>query len=317
VRAFTIFVCALALPACSEAIRRPIWPTDATSDLSQVTRSNDNEIDPSISPDGKSLAYTMAAMQGAASRVAVASIGDPDHPSYTAVGREPTWMPDSSGIVFVARITDASPEKLVQSFGHNEHRPIFLADVGDPNLLAMTPAVAPSGKLVAVSMRDVTVHDPAWPTEHHVDLGIALTDLGGRSGVDVIARGTDPSFSPDGKHIAFVKRSATDGHEHLYVANADGSEAAQITDGPADDEEPSWSPDGSQIVFCSAHGNDQEFVQANLFVVKPDGSGLVQLTEGDRIACHPTWAKDGTVYFHANATGRFHIWKLQLARSQG
>lgn len=316
-RAAILLALASSLFACTATLKRPIVPTDAAGDLVQVTRSSDNEIDPAISPDGKTIAYTVAASHDAPKRVAVAALADPNRPSYTTTGREPAWMPDSSGIVFVAKITATSPEKLVQSFGHTEHRPIFLADVGDPNLLAVRPSVAPNGKLVAVSMSDVTVRDPAWPTERHIDVGIGLTDLGGRAGIDMIARGNDPAFSPDGKRIAYVKRSLTDGHEHLFVANADGSDASQITDGPADDEFPSWSPNGKDLVFCSAHGSQDELVQANLFVVKPDGSGLVQLTEGDRIACHPTWAKDGFVYFHANATGRFHIWRLKLLRSEG
>ncbi len=59
------------------------------------------------------------------------------------------------------------------------------------------------------------------------------------------------------------------------------------------------------------HPNDAGWMQANLFVVHPDGSGLVQLTEGDRLACRPDWANDGFVYFHANATDRFHIWRIR------
>lgn len=293
---------------CSATLKRPIMPTDAAVDLTQVTRSSDNEIDPAISPDGKTIAYTMAASHDAPRRVAIAPLASPDRPLYSTIGREATWMPDGSGIVFVAK------EKLVQSMGHTEHRPVFLADVGNPNFFALHPTVAPSGRLVAMTMSDVTIRDSSWPTDRQLDLGIGLTDLGGH-GVDFIGRGTDPSFSPDGKHIAYVKR--TGDHEHLFVANANGTESTQITEGPADDEQPSWSPDGKDLVFCSAHGAEDEFTQANLFVVHADGSGLVQLTEGDRIACHPTWARDGWVYFHANATGRFHIWRLRLLRAAG
>ncbi|HEY2511442.1 MAG TPA: hypothetical protein VGI39_11325, partial [Polyangiaceae bacterium] len=81
--------------------------------------------------------------------------------------------------------------------------------------------------------------------------------------------------------------------------------------GPDDDVHPAWSPDGSALVFCSEHGAEDGRTQANLFVVHPDGTRLVQLTEGDRIACRPDWARDGYIYFHANATDRFHIWRLR------
>ena len=92
--------------------------------------------------------------------------------------------------------------------------------------------------------------------------------------------------------------------------NADGTDPRQITDGASDDEAPAWSPDGRRLVFCSTNVA-VETRQANLFTVSPDGAGLVQLTEGDRYACHPAWGRDGFIYFHANATGRFHVWRLR------
>lgn len=304
---------------CGEVVKRPVVATDAALDLEQVTRGSDNEIDPAISPDGKSLAYTIASSRESPTRVAVTALRDPARPTYLSkdvLGRDPTWMPDGSGIVFVAKNAkgfslsggEASREKLVQTFGLNEKRPVFLADVGDPFFAGARPSVAPNGKLVAVAMTDVSQHDSRWPTTKRVERGIGLTDLGG-TGIELFGSGTDPAWSSDGTRIAFVRG------KHLFVANADGTSPTQITDGPADDRSPSWSPDGKDIVFCSAHGED-ELVQANLFVVHADGTGMVQLTEGDRISCHPTWSRDGYVYFHANGPGgHFHIWRVRVKQT--
>jgi Tol biopolymer transport system component len=318
VRALVLSLAAsLPLCACSLSIQRPVVTTEASSDLTQVTNSSANEIDPAVSPDGKAIAYAVARAVGSPKRIEVATLADTRHIVYTSgdvLGREPTWMPDSSGIVFVAKPTEHATEKLVQTFGQNEHRPVFLADVGNPNFLGVRPAVSPNGKVVAMSLGDVGVRNPGWPTTRQIDHGIGLTDLGGH-GIDVISSGSDPAWSPDGRYIAFTKRvsGALRATEHLFIANADGSGAQQITDGTSDDQEPSWSPDGKHIVFCSAHaGTTEEWTQANLFVVRPDGSGMVQLTEGDRLACHPVWANDGFVYFHANVTNRFHIWRIRV-----
>jgi TolB protein len=299
--------------SCAGTIQRTVLTTDAATDLTQVTRSRESEIDPAVSPDGKAIAYAVARAADARSRVVVASLANPGRVVYASndvLGREPAWMPDGSGIIFVSKASPTAPEKLVQTFGQNERRPVFLADVGNPNFLGVRPSIAPDGKLVAMSVAAVGIRNAGWPTTKLLDRGIALTNLLGE-GIDIISAGTDPAFSPDGKHIAYAR--ANNGHEHLFVANADGSDAKQITDGPADDEEPSWSPDGKRLVFCSAHGTD-EWTQANLFVVRPDGSGIAQLTEGDRLACHPTWARDGYVYFHANITDRdhFHIWRIRV-----
>ncbi len=57
---------------------------------------------------------------------------------------------------------------------------------------------------------------------------------------------SDPSWSPDGKKIAF--NSGRDDGENqfqftkIYVMNADGSGQHRITDGPLRDLYPSWSP---------------------------------------------------------------------------
>jgi len=49
-----------------------------------------------------------------------------------------------------------------------------------------------------------------------------------------------PSWSPDGKKIAFI--SKRDGNPEIYIMNADGSEQERLTNNPAWDVNPSWSP---------------------------------------------------------------------------
>src|SRR3972149_4877919 len=58
-----------------------------------------------------------------------------------------------------------------------------------------------------------------------------------------------PAWSPDGGRIAFY--SANDLQRDIYVARADGSGLANLTDDPAEDALPAWSPDGARIAFYS------------------------------------------------------------------
>jgi len=68
-----------------------------------------------------------------------------------------------------------------------------------------------------------------------------------------------PSWSPDGKKIAFD--SYRDGNGEIYVMNADGSGQINLTNNPADDGITSWSPDGKMIAFVSGRdGNDEIYV---------------------------------------------------------
>ncbi|MEO6334890.1 MAG: winged helix-turn-helix domain-containing protein [Pyrinomonadaceae bacterium] len=61
-----------------------------------------------------------------------------------------------------------------------------------------------------------------------------------------------PSFSPDGRRIAFSSNS--DGNSEIYMMNADGSGRLRITRDLADDVSPRWSPAGRLIFISNRDG---------------------------------------------------------------
>ena len=87
-----------------------------------------------------------------------------------------------------------------------------------------------------------------------------------------------PSWSPDGKKIAFnLHKNYKD---FIYIMNADGTNKIELCSG----EQPAWSPDGSKIAFVN---------KKDIYVMNPDGSNQINLTNTpDEFENYPTWSPD-------------------------
>ena len=118
--------------------------------------------------------------------------------------------------------------------------------------------------------------------------------------------GLMPSWSPDGRRIAFL--SSRGGTPGIFVMNADGSGETRLTSSPRVDEHPSWSPDGQQVVFNRGGGDDIE-----IFVINTDGTGLTQLTNSPPPVWNydPRWSPDGRqIAFTSNRDGTIEIYVM-------
>jgi TolB protein len=98
---------------------------------------------------------------------------------------------------------------------------------------------------------------------------------------------TDPTWSPDGRSIAFS--SGRSGVSQIYVMNADGKGAARrLGNSPADASEPAWSPDGRRIVVAVGD-------PPHVYVMLADGRGKAHpLGGGGASQAFPAWSPDGT-----------------------
>jgi TolB protein len=97
-----------------------------------------------------------------------------------------------------------------------------------------------------------------------------------------------PSWSPDGKRIAFVSDRA--GSPQIYLMNADGSGVRRLTFQGNYNQTPQWSPRGDLLAFTA---RDERKV-FDLFVVAVESGKIDRITQDQgRTNEDPTWAPNG------------------------
>jgi len=193
------------------------------SDLRQVTNSRGSNSTPAVSRDGKRIAF-VSNRDGQKYQIYVADADGANVKRLTtdsAIGfYNPQFSPDGKRIVYYSEKGDSHDQIWVMNADGSDQK-LLTANIGH-NIF---PGWSADGRRIifASSKRyqqaDGTNDDDSYIYTINAD-GSDLKKLGNIN--SFFAR-----FSPDGKHIAYVsgKFPAT----NVFVANADGSGAVQIT----------------------------------------------------------------------------------------
>jgi eukaryotic-like serine/threonine-protein kinase len=249
--------------------------------------------DPTWSPDGRSLAYFnlddggiwISGTSGENTRQAVRPWSAVDWDT------QPRISPDGRKIVFAERVAEAGPygELAVADVASGKIRQLT-----HDGALALSPTWSPDGKFIYfASSRGGTINiwkiaadggEPEQITAGEGDdadldlskdgkeivfgtlrqkIGLAQLDLQAKPGQQSVKNLTNdparsqfgPTYSPDGKHLAYFSNLKGAEKEAIWISDADGSNAAPLVQDALINIFPAWSPNSKSIIYSSEHGN--------------------------------------------------------------
>jgi Tol biopolymer transport system component len=225
--------------------------------LRRLTHTDSEKSSPAFSPDGRRIVFADLSLDPSRETHFQISIMDADgrhrhqlthggldntSPSFSPSGKRLAFA--RAGSIYLMR-TDGSRRRLVTERGHS-------------------PAFSPNGRRIVFEGSDTKPGDAGTPRERS---GIVIVDVDGQrrreltrspmSSPDPLGVSFpthidhDPSFSPDGRRILFVRSPPSCLTGDLYLMTANGRHVHAITrphDGCGDFYEAAFSPDGHWIV---------------------------------------------------------------------
>jgi TolB protein len=184
----------------------------------------------------------------------------------------------------LAFISDAAgnPDLFIQGFDAasgavGKPRQIFTAKAATQ----ASPAFSPDGSQLAfVSNKDgaARIYVMAVPKEDQRADSITPCLISRRC-----RENTSPSWSPDGKYIAYS--AMTEETRQIWIYDVEANQEHQLTEGAGHKENPSWAPDSRHLVFNLLSGESSELCLTHLA-----GKEIVRISFGPGEKRFPCWA---------------------------
>ena len=242
-------------------------------------------IDPALSPDGRTVAFTRWQNSGNGSVgglwiISIDGSGERQVLRDVRQPKSPTWSPDGKRIALsMQQGGRVDPLRQCIPWGQG---PVPPGGELDGNLMCFTIAAAPFWGLRTVDVatgafedqpRDryssAPTWDPAngWHIVYRGDRGLVNLDLNRKTTWPLTTDGADraPVLSPDGTRVAVSYRQ--NDHWEVHVMNAGGSGRVRLTETPTtyiveqtikgepvriwNNAAPAWSPDGTRVAFLT------------------------------------------------------------------
>ena len=278
-----------------------LWLADTRSDaMRKLTATHSNETSPSVSPDGRTIAYASEEVDfdlvaisadGRSRRTLLATARNEMDPAWSPAGDQYAFVTDRRGVIEIwVRSTDGQWERpLVTSADFGESRTETLGAL----------AYSPDGHTLAFQRRGVDFAT-IWqvPTAGGTPVQVLSADSNYHDA---------PSWSPDGQWIAHLRSNGP--LFSIAKVRVGSKDIVALADNVVPFARPAWSPDGQRIAIESAEGlmlipaeggsPERLFPEPLLaYTWSPDSRHIVALLEGDthgHIALVTIEARSGNV----------------------
>jgi len=239
---------------------------------------------------------------------------------YTKPASLPTTAP-----LKIAQVTSWPGLDVNPTFSPDGHAIAYSSDHSGSFEIYLKP-LSPGGREIQLTADGGQNFDPAWsPDGERIAYfsrkrgGIWIMPALGGVAKQLTTSGSHPTWSRDGRLIAFQSASTTDlgasamGSSTICIVSSQGGSPQPVTrqDYPAGSHfAPSWSPDGKRIAFLSF-----DTVSSQVWTISVAGDKLKQITQRDTAdKSWPFYSPDGeSIYF---AVG-FVLWKVNLSPQSG
>jgi TolB protein len=236
--------------------------------------------DPFPSPNGEQIVYD-AVIEGKQQIFIMRADGSEQwQVTHDAANHEsPAWSPDGKKIAYVSDRNGHSVIYMMNPDGSGEER------LTDENAESIHPNWSPDSQSV-IFCADDDMHPPKKN-----EASVYSIDVKTKQTKTLITGGTNtyPSWSPDGKKIAF-RRMIGEMDSEVFVK--DGDKEVNLSHHPAFDGWPAWSPDGRRIAFSSNRRSNYQ-----IFVMDAEGANVQLVANTEGRATVPRWSVDGSKIF--------------------
>jgi dipeptidyl aminopeptidase/acylaminoacyl peptidase len=249
--------------------------------------------DPRISPDGRSVAFTVRAFErkedGSDTDVYMVPLAGGEALRLTGSPKpetNPRWSPDGRYLAFLSGREGKKTQVwlLPRAGGEAFQLTHYSADVQDL-------AWSPDGKRLALVVGDVDPDDP-----DAAGTGDEKAPAADKDKKDAAAKTPKPIVIKRRQFKRDIEGYLRELRNHLYVFDVATRASEPITTGAYDDTDPVWSPDGREIAFTSNRTADPDANQnTDVFVVAARPGQTPRDLSASSLGTEegPAWSPDG------------------------